>query len=250
MAGRPVDLRARLKAVRKELSELLFEQQHLLLVVGPNLEARYQQVIGRYEAELAQLELELRRTRRALELSRARVALGGSVDPLEIESQLDLELADYRRQAEEQRDRLEAAERRLQRLRSPETSAAVRSLYRQLVRRLHPDLFPEQSEQQRQLWFEVQQAYQWGDWQKLEMLLAVCDEEFSETPEELLRLEQRRSRLSQDLLELRQSFPFVHQQALGDENWIQQRSAALKLQIVLARQRLEKLRILLSEYQT
>jgi hypothetical protein len=237
-----------LRQVRKELAELLFEQQQLLLVLGPNLEARYQAQLGKFQSELEQVRLDLRRARRNLELRRASHVRGQPIDKAQLERQLDQELWEYRRHLSDQKDRQEAAEQRLRKLRSPETSAAMRSLYRQLVKRLHPDLHPHQTAEQKQLWFEVQMAYQWSDWGRLETLLAVSDEEFEDTPEELLRLRTRLTELSQSLIELRQTFPFSLQAQLDDPHWVEQQGAQIKLEIVLERQRLSKVQAVLQEF--
>jgi len=243
-----VALRDVIRQVRRELSELLFEQQQLLLVQGPNLEARYQSLIGKYQSELEQTQLDLRRARRSLELRRASLVRGESLDLVALERQLDGELWQYRRRLQDQKDKQEASEQRLRKLRSAETSAAMRSLYRQLVKRLHPDLHPSQTPQQQQLWFDVQKSYQWGDWERLETLLAVSEDEFEETPEELQRLQNRLKQLSLDLQQLRQTFPFSLAQQLEDKAWIEQQVAQLKLEIVLERQRLAKVDSVLQEF--
>ena len=242
-------LRDVIRQVRRELSDLLFEQQQLLLVQGPNLEARFQSLIGKYQGELEQIQLDLRRARRSLELRRSHLVRGESLDLAQLERQLDQELWQYRRRVQDQKDKQEAGEQRLRKLRSAETSAAMRSLYRQLVKRLHPDLHPVQTQQQQQLWFDVQKAYQWGDWERLETLLAVTEDEFEETPEELARLQARLGQLSLDLRELRQSFPFSLSQQLEDKGWIDQQVGQLKLEIVLERQRLAKVDSVLQEFQ-
>ncbi len=51
----------------------------------------------------------------------------------------------------------------------------VKSIYRQLVRKLHPDLREISTERETQLWHEVQKAYTWRDIQKLETILKELD---------------------------------------------------------------------------
>ena len=238
-----------LRQLRKELAELLFDQQQMMLVLGPNLEARFQASLGKFQSELEQVRLDLRRARRSLEL-RASHVRGEAVDEKALETQLDQELWQYRRKITDQKDKQEAAEQRLRKLRSPEISAAMRSLYRQLVKRLHPDLHPHQGAEGQRLWFEVQQAYQWSDWSRLETLLAVTEEEFEDTPEERIRLAARLAELSLDVQQMRQSFPFHLQAQLDDPIWIEQQAAQLKLEIVLERQRLSKMEAMLQEFQS
>lgn len=238
-----------LRQLRRELGELLFEHQQMLLVQGPNLEARFQARIGKFQNELEQLRLDHRRARRHLEMRRSLHTRGEPIDPAALERQLDLELWEYRRRLTDLKDRQEAAELRLRRLRSPETSAAMRSLYRLLVRALHPDLHPHQSPFQQQLWFEVQQAYQVSDAARLETILAVVEEEKDDdSPEEEARLRTRLRQLSENIRDLRQAFPFSVAGQLDDPQWVESQVNQLKLEIVLERQRLSKVQAVLQEF--
>lgn len=56
----------------------------------------------------------------------------------------------------------------------------LKTLYRQLVRELHPDMVGF-SEERMQLWQEVQEAYAWGDCQRLERLSQHVTKERSAT---------------------------------------------------------------------
>jgi len=55
------------------------------------------------------------------------------------------------------------------------SSSYIKSRYRQLVRRLHPDYRDPLDEQLNELWHQVQDAYQAEDIERLEMLSASCD---------------------------------------------------------------------------
>ena len=243
-----VDVRGLLKQTRKELAEMIFEQQNLLLIVGPNLEARYLARLGGLEIELLQQQMENRRQTRQVEL--CRVALNQRKNPSkpDIEKQLDLELGEWQRQIRDRNERVQVSRRRLQKLLTPESSAAVRSLYRQLVKRLHPDLHPQQTQRDRDLWFSVQEAYQMSNWSRMETLLAVTDEEWDESPEELQRMRGRCEELRDDLIKLRGQFPHNIANKLNDEEWLKVQGGQLKLRILLERQRGLKLQAVAQEY--
>lgn len=51
----------------------------------------------------------------------------------------------------------------------------LKTAYRAVVRRLHPDLRTETSEYDRQLWHDAQSAYEKGDLERLETILAVSE---------------------------------------------------------------------------
>lgn len=58
-----------------------------------------------------------------------------------------------------------------------ETSSGQRlkAAYRAVVRRLHPDLNPQVTEYGKQLWYDAQSAYEKGDLDRLESILAVSE---------------------------------------------------------------------------
>ena len=58
-------------------------------------------------------------------------------------------------------------------------SQRLKTAYRAVVRRLHPDLNPDPSEYVQQLWHDAQDAYEKGDLERLEAILAVGELEGS-----------------------------------------------------------------------
>jgi hypothetical protein len=56
-----------------------------------------------------------------------------------------------------------------------ERGPGVKSLFRELCRRLHPDVAGSMSSAEKELWHQVQHAYQAGDEARLELLLSHCD---------------------------------------------------------------------------
>ena len=71
-----------------------------------------------------------------------------------IEAQLDQEFAEYRKQLLTQVDKMHAAlERRNAETLSVEDGRALKTLYRRIVKTLHPDLHPQAGSMQRR-WFE------------------------------------------------------------------------------------------------
>ena len=63
----------------------------------------------------------------------------------------------------------------------PPKDARVKEIYRILVRRLHPDLRADKDASVSALWHEVQEAYEAGNLDRLETLLALTDLESNQT---------------------------------------------------------------------
>jgi hypothetical protein len=58
---------------------------------------------------------------------------------------------------------------------NPETGTRLRTLYRDLARRLHPDSRKETNIQYDEIWHEVQTAYRENNLERMEMLSALCN---------------------------------------------------------------------------
>jgi hypothetical protein len=104
---------------------------------------------------------------------------------------------------------------------SPEkksTTNRLKEIYRILVRRLHPDARKEAKAEALSVWHEVQEAYQHGDVERLEVLLALTETE-SEMAGEKSSLGQLRgliSALERDLGALRRSLNKARQDPAWD----------------------------------
>jgi hypothetical protein len=95
--------------------------------------------------------------------------------------------------------------------------ARVKSLYRKLVRRLHPDHRNDRETAVSNLWHEVQEAYAAGDVARMEILLALCDIQANVLGEQttLAQMRNVRSELERSLSALEKSVA----EAEGEESW-------------------------------
>ncbi|MGI8819804.1 MAG: hypothetical protein ACR2ID_02860 [Chthoniobacterales bacterium] len=119
----------------------------------------------------------------------------------------------FRRQEETRREAIDPEEEPL----PTSADARVKELYRQLVRRLHPDLRADGNAAASALWHEVQEAYAATDIAHLEILLALSDIE-SERFGEQTSVAQMRALLA----ELERAFFALEdslRQARGDDAW-------------------------------
>lgn len=242
------DRNKRAQHLRARVGELLFELDTMVNVNGPNLEAQYLKELGGLETQLLQVQIEHRRIKRAIQLCQAqRNRSQFEIDKHAIERQLDREFQQWADELRRRQERLSWSERRLQTLATPEASAAVRTLYRQLVKKLHPDLHPEQDEERQRLWFAVQEAYQRADWRRLESLLLSCADELPQSTD-LERLEARCAELECELERLQKEFPFVYREQLQDPLWIEERKADLRHSLAREQLKVVQARAVLGEF--
>lgn len=118
------------------------------------------------------------------------------------------------RQQQQQRDSAFAAAP--PRAAKPE-EARIKELYRLLVRRLHPDLRADRDAEVSDFWHDVQEAYEQGNVERLEMLLALTDLQSNAVGDQTSLFQMRSA-----LRELRKAFQALQRslsQAKKDPAW-------------------------------
>ena len=130
----------------------------------------------------------------------------------------------------------------------------LKRLYRKIVKRLHPDVHPEITLREKELFNMAQEAMKRGDLETMERIydeLAGMDapeEKFEDTPEgiaklkELIRkLKERLRRLQDDILHIRSEFPYTMKAFLEDEAAVEERRHELQEKLRNLREANEKL---------
>lgn len=233
--------------LREELADLLTEEHDLLHLVRPNLLALYQQKIGAWELRRLQAETEALRARRRLELAQAAVNRGKAPDWTAIDGHLELEFLAWQQRIKEAAAKISAAEFRLTHLLPPAEERNLKKLYYALVKKLHPDLNPQLTDDQRRLWLRVQEAYEHGDLDELRALalLAGKDAPVPATPAALDTLRHDRDALAKQIAAMLQRIeqieaqpPFTLHRQLADDDWV----AARREEIEAAVAKFEKQR--------
>ncbi len=225
--------------LREELTALLAEAHDLVHTVKPNLLAIYQTRIGKWELDLLRVRLEYARLKRQVELVQASLNVGEKPDLVAIEGQLELEFLQWQQRLAEAVGTLEAAEKRLKHLLSPEDSRELKKLYYALVKKLHPDVNPNLTPEQQRLWPRVQEAYEAADIQELRALTLLAEKNaaVAPPPKSLDRLRQNQQTLEKqihatlkEMEQIQSQPPFTLQATLDDSGWVESRRRELEVQ--------------------
>jgi predicted nucleic acid-binding Zn-ribbon protein len=223
--------------LRTELAALLTQAHDLTHTVRPNLLAFYQSKLGAWELEKLKAQFRVARLKRTIELVQAALNRGGKPDMIQIEAQVQEEQVLWEKKIQEAAAKLQQAEERLSHLLSDEHNAELKKLYHQLVKQLHPDLNPDQDHGTRQMWQQVQEAYDMGDLEKLRALSLLLHEppKPADTPDALEKLQTEHAMLEKRIAELKQKItalesqpPFTLREDLDNEVWISMRRTALE----------------------
>lgn len=222
---------------------LLNDKDVLLQWGKPQLEALYNTRIGYLQIEKLQLQLRIKALKRKIELVHAAINQNKTTDINEIELQVAAELAEAEFRIMKEVAKLENSKNLLSNLESPERSAGLRKLYKQLAKQLHPDVNNNLTEDQKNLWHLVKDAYETGDLEKLKAIQVVYEKELTavgnklaELPDEeiTLKIEVLKEGIkvmNEQLLKIRREFPFTIETQIKDEEWVSEQTGELKKEL-------------------
>ena len=239
------------RAALERLSTLLCTYDDQILQQKPYWEAKYTEAFGVLEQQCYAAFVRSSELRRRIALARAYMNHGAEPDAEAIDEQIAQEFKEYEemlRQMEEERVR--AAQILGAKEMSDEDTKRFKHLYRQLAKKLHPDLHPEQTAEMKKLWQRAMDAYVLGDLARLEILAAIVESKcaddvdiaagdgknvtasvLEELRTALAETEERIRKCLTALERLEQEHPFKHHALLENPRAIDERKTELKHQI-------------------
>ena len=231
--------RERITFLLNEVSKLYERRECMITYERVHLTTVYAELIGRLQLEVFETETAVRKLKRTSELIQAQRNRGEKVNMGIINRTVELEFAEQERQLQMQLEELKQARAYLD---SPhlceEESAELKSLYRALMKRLHPDWNPVQTDQEKDLFLRAKAAYNSCDLQELRNILLMCDMQSNidsiapdEMDERIAKLEQSLRDLRQRIDQLNTTFPFTYRDKLKDEAWVAEEQEKLREKI-------------------
>ena len=119
-------------------------------------------------------------------------------------------------------------------------SDEVRSLYRKIVKKLHPDVNPDQNEEEKNMFREAVEAYEKDDLDKLREISAMIDdgylstsaegyteEDISKIKEIIEGLKSKVQSLEDEIEYIKDSYPYLYKEILDDEKAVEVRQKDL-----------------------
>ncbi len=234
-------------ALRNRYTSLQLKRDSMLHTESPNLQALYLSRIGYLQYDLFAVETDIARLKMEAKLIQGYINRNKAIDFGAVQEELEEATETFREQLEEQQAKIQAAHEYLA---APHLDvkehAEFKRLYRDIVKRLHPDLNDHLTDEEKRLFVEAQDAYRWGD---LEMMRALHEQVTSmeiavpvssDLADEVSRLRKLVDELSEKLRKLREEFPFNQRELLEDEHKIAERQAELHKQIADKKQEREE----------
>lgn len=165
------------------VTKIIEERDHILFHENPRIAAEYISVLGRIQLEVYNIQTEVLRLKRKIEIYQMLINRQEEINDDEIELMLDNEYKEYRKNIDDLRLKIDEAEE-MKRVGYMDEPAAeeFKSLYRALILKLHPDLDTsnlnlndEEREEKSKLLKQVIDAYENGDLETLRALSIVVD---------------------------------------------------------------------------
>ena len=231
-------LKSEVEKMRTELSMLLLERDELQFVICKNIETEYMLKLGSIEYKAYKAQCAALRLKRKIELIQAKKNRQEKVIISAIEETLDSEFAEYQKQLNEQIDKMnDALKRSKAEVLSNEDNKKFKKLYRKIVKALHPDINPDVSEAQVQLFDNAVSAYKNGDLKTLKIIGEMVGN--SPLPEQhkdaLTQLNEEKERLQNLLKVIRDSieqikskYPYTMKEIIEDEEQTEQKKKELE----------------------
>ena len=232
------NLKAETEKLRTELSMLLLERDELIFVICRNLETEYMLKIGGLEHQLYAKQCEAQHLKRKAELIQAALNRQKKPDPAKIDSLLDKEFAAYQEKLDEQvRKMNEALKHSRAELLSPEDTKELKSLYRKIVKVLHPDLHPSISDAERQLFENAVTAYKNGDLLSIRAIHETIGDgpaapDDADTMQTLMKtkkhLEALIAGINEEIAKIKGRYPYTERNLLADDAKVEERTVQLR----------------------
>jgi hypothetical protein len=213
------------------------------------LTALYLEKLGHLQLNLMEKQTEAARLKMKMNLMQAAINRNEQPDLNAIDRLIDERLAQYYQAIGAQAEALDGARNVLSHLLSEEETLKLRETFRVLCKRLHPDLNPDQPEEDKDLFIKVKAAYDLQRLDDLQRILLYLDDRSSNPPSGftddertalIKHLENQIDNLEKKLIALRGQFPFTHEEMLHDEVAIMEKQAEVRSHITICEANIAK----------
>jgi phage host-nuclease inhibitor protein Gam len=213
------------------------------------LTSLYLEKLGRLQLELLEKQTEASRLKMKMNLIQAAINRNEQPDLQAVEHEINMRLKSYYAQIQLQSAAIDEAAKVLSHLISEEETQKLKEIFRALCKRLHPDLNPNQTEEEKDLFIKVKAAYDLQRLTDLQNMLLYLDDSNNEKlllisshekAERIKHLENQIISLKQKIEQLKQSFPFNLEEIIYDEAYILKKQEELRILIKTSEEEIVK----------
>ena len=260
ISPRKEQLKEEYERLQLEYAALVAERDELENSEEPRLIALFMEAVGQLQYEVLVLQYEIALLKQKRDLLQAYKNRGEKADLNYVDEQVEATAKTYNENIQREEEKIKQAKAYIEEQKEEEKKNQeddkheLRNLYRKLVHRLHPDLHPEQTEWEKELFLKVQDAYEKGDLERLRELAqqleagmpadAVDNETTEEWEERVKQLKEEIVKIREEIARILQEFPFTYRERLNNPEWISLTQDILRQEIAELKKektRLEKI---------
>lgn len=242
---------------KAELLNLITERDYYLKTLIPNLKAIYLTHFGELMIKSIEMEHKYLRLKRKIELIQSVVNSQHSnkyKDLEEIEDILHDEYSEWEENIEQMKREQRTAEEWFDNCMSEDESRELKMKYREIVKRLHPDLNPDLTAFEIDLWHKTQDAYQEGDLDELRRIYSLLedlsapseDESKKDIKARIKKLESHIREIAVQMEKLKQEFPLSIESMLNSKELIEKEKEKFEGKLNIYKDRINTLEFHLS----
>ena len=210
------------KRLKNKLSNLILECETLKFQICPELERRYLINFGILEFELYKKDVELAKLKRKLQLIQIQINHELEIDIDEINERLDEEFDEYEENIKKQMEKLQnVLDGFPEKYLSKEDEKRLKLISKQCVLKLHPDLNPNQTEYEKNLFLEINNAFKNGDLERLEALYYLIPNGEFDYVSDMDRLKELIENIESEISEIKAKYPYNKKELLSSDENIQ-----------------------------
>ena len=223
---------------RTDLTKLLLERDVQQFDICKIIETEYMLKLGSIEYKAYEAQCAALRLKRKIDLIQAKKNRQEKIIISAIEETLDEEFAEYQKQLDEQIDKVNAAIKRSKaEVLSDEENKELKKLYRKIAKALHPDINPDVSEAQVQLFDNAVSAYKSGDLGTLRIISEMVGnnplpeqhkDAMTQLVEERERLEGLLESIRESIENIKSEYPYTMKDILEDTKKTEQKKQELE----------------------
>ena len=219
-------LKREIQELKKSLEALVVERDELRFVVCENIKMTYMLEIGNLEYRVYDAYCDYLRLRRKKEFIQAKKNRQEPIQMDAIDSFLDIEFQEYKKKRDEKIDEINQAIERSKIESMPEEAAEFKTMYRSIVKSLHPDLNPDTTDAEQELFVHATEAYKEGDFGTLQLIFQMIGSEHHDESEpsslaklqsEKIRIQNLVDRVKADIEFIKTTVPYIWRIYLEDE---------------------------------
>jgi hypothetical protein len=222
------NLLSSIQELETELAELVYGRDKLLYHICPKLQTEYLLKIGKLEYAIFECQCKILRTKRKIEVIQAFLNREQSYNIAEIEKQLDKEYQEYTKKLLEKYKEIERARFKNNNygsLLTDEESSELRKLYTLIVKKLHPDINRDITEEQHNQFVDAVNAYKNADLSELRIIYLLLEKtSVTETVSSMDKLKTRKKLLLDEkeyllneIQKIKETFPYNIKDLLQDK---------------------------------